>query len=220
MKKDLFISLVLLLIFSAPCQATQQYALSQAVDSPAEITAKTGIAHVYRELVLADKKYYAGFRIDTAGINYPVLVELDKNGEVQHSWEFNDIISDLFIYNATVSVLFDHARSRSLLGGQWVKNGLQAGPASVVVMSNASQQLITCSPASALMSDRYRGGCSSVNPDWKVSFAWREITPRLCGENLVAVSWSQKQNMRLTINPRSGQILKQKPYSGGDICKP
>ncbi len=216
-----FLNLILLFslcLQSSACQASGPAALSAEVIAPAEAARKLNIDNVYRTIQVKDKQYYAGFSIDTDGINHPVLIELDAEGEQHHRWNFEDIISDIFIFNGQVSVLLDTGQNFSLAGKVWVKNPQGFLQNARVVFSDGERHQIVCSPSSLFKDNTHAAGCESFNPSWKVSFAWHDLEPRLCGDFLHAVTWSNTQNQRLRIDPASGKIIEQSAYSGEDIC--
>ncbi len=215
---NLFLFYCLCLLSSVACQASSPVALSVKVIAPARAAKKLNIDNVYRTIQLKDKQYYAGFSIDSDGINHPVLIEADVYGGQQNRWEFEDIISDIFIFNGQVSVLLDTGQNFSLIGNVWVKNPQGFPQNSHIIFSDGQRHLIVCSPSSLFKDNTHAAGCESFNPNWKVSFSWQDFQPRLCGGFLHAVTWSYTQNQRLLIDPASGKIIEQSAYTGEDIC--
>ncbi len=159
-------------------------------------------------LITDDKQYYAGFTVDQNNINHPTLVELDKESGKTGIWNFDEIIADIFISNNKVSLVFDQDDSFSLQDNIWHRNSL------------VLEELISCSPASPLKSNPIRYGCQSHNPDSQITFSWRGITPKVCGDYLYAVTWAQPANRHIIIDVKSGKLKFEKNYSGEDICTP
>jgi hypothetical protein len=205
---------------SFACHAAKIIPLSSEVSEPASIANKLNIDNVYRSLETKSHQYYAGFSIDSDRINHPVLIELDKISGRQNSWKFDEIISDIFIFNSTVSVVLENGENYSLIKGEWVRNSRVLEEMSVVVFSDARQRLISCTPSSLGKADTRQGGCESFNPNWKLSFSWHKVRPKVCGEFLYAVTWEQKHNQRLAINLKSGKVVHKQVFSGEDICTP
>jgi hypothetical protein len=204
----------------AACHASENVPLSDEISNSAQIASKLNMDNAYRSLDLNGRQYVAGFSIDSNGNNHPLLVEFESATGKHSSWHFDDIIADIFLYNASVSVLLDSGKSFSLNNGKWVPNALQLQAGSVIVSSDAKQHLIACSPSSLTMSDTHKGGCESFNPDWKLAFSWHDVVPKVCGNYLYAVTWSAKQNQRLKIDLVSGKVVEQNAFNGGDICTP
>lgn len=211
---------LLLIMLPVASHANEVIPPDSKIANPAAIANKLNIDNVYRTLEANGKQYYAGFSIDSDGINSPVLLEFDKISSKQNSWKFDEIISDIFIFNSTVSVLLDNGENYSLIKGEWVLNPQVLGETSVVVFSDARRQLISCSPSSLGKADTHQGGCESFNPNWKVFFSWYEVQPSVCGDFLYAVTWEQKHNQRLAINLKTGKIVHRAIFSGEDICTP
>jgi hypothetical protein len=208
----------LCLLSSVACQASGPVALSVEVIAPARAAKKLNIDHVYRTIQVKEKQYYAGFSIDSDGINHPVLIEANAYGRQQNRWEFEDIISDIFIFNGHVSVLLDTGRNFSLLKDIWVQNPQGFPQNARIIFSDGLRHLIVCSPSSLFKDSTHAAGCESFNPNWKVSFSWHDLAPKLCGDFLHALTWSNTQNQRLLIDPASGKVIEQSAYTGEDIC--
>jgi hypothetical protein len=206
------------LLLSLTCQAAEHAVMSTEVNSPAETANKLNIDNVYRMIQLKHRQYYAGFSIDSDGINHPVLIEVSSGGAQQHQWGFEDIISDIFIFNGLVSVVLDSGQSFSLLNNVWIHNQQSLLKNARVVFSDGERHLIVCSPSSLFKDSTHAAGCESFNPHWKLSFSWQDFQPRVCGGYLYAVTWEQKHNQRLRIDPASGKIIEQSAYSGEHIC--
>lgn len=204
----------------AACHAAENIPLSYDVSSPAAMAHKLNMDNVYRALEANGKQYVAGFSIDAKRINHPLLVEYELASGKQKSWHFDDIIADIFIYNSSVSLLLDSGISFSLSDGEWIRIPLHLQPASIIVFSDGKQHLIACSPASLSKADTYQGGCESFNPDWKSSFSWHDIQPKVSGDYLYAVSWAKRQNQLLTINPDTGEVIDRKVCRAGELCMP
>jgi hypothetical protein len=212
--------LLLLMQLTVASQANDVIPLSAEVSNPATSANKLGIDNVYRVLEKNGKQYFAGFSIDSAGINHPLLVEFDRRSNKQQSWHFDGNIADIFIYNSLVSVVLDDGKSFSLKKESWEPIPLILGQQSVVVFSDGQQHLIACSPASLSKADTRRGGCESFNPNWKIAFSWFEVTPSVCGNFLSAVTTSYKKNQKLKIDLDSGKVIDRKKFTGEIICTP
>ncbi len=221
MRKFNFNLLYLVLIFSsAACQSTPTTSISSDIIDSGNIIKITSLDNAYLRLDTDDKQYYAGFTVDQNNINHPTLVELDKESGKIGIWNFDEIIADIFIFNNKVSLVFDQGDSFSLQDNIWHKNSLVLEEQSRIVFSDAKNHLISCSPASPLKSDPISYGCQSHNPDWQISFSWRGITPKVCGDYLYAVTWEQPANRHIIIDVKSGKLKFEKNYSGEDICTP
>ncbi len=211
---DLKILFCVLALASVACHATDGSVLSHEVINPAQLADKLNIDNVYRAFETADKQYYAGFRIDADGINHSLLIELDRSEKKRNRWEFDDIITDIFIFDGRVSVVLDSGKNYSLVKGEWVQNQQDFTHNARVVFSDGARHLIVCSPSSLLKANTHAAGCVSYQPDWTVSFPWYDVEPKVCGNFLYAVTWSQTQNQRLKIDLASGKIVGQKKNMG------
>jgi len=219
MKKFKLILFYLFLIsFSVACQSTRAALISNDVFDSADIVRKTNLDNAYLVLDTIDKHYYAGFTISEDGFNHPTLVELDKVTGKIYTWNFNEIISDIFIFNNKVSLVLDSGNSFSLQESAWVKNSLMLEEQSRVIFSNSKEHLISCSPASPQKSDHDKGGCQSHSPNWQFSIPWLEVRPKVCGGLLYVVTWESSGNRRIALDIKSGNIAFEKAYSGEDIC--
>ncbi len=208
------------LLLSAACHAYESVPLSRDTPVSSSILKKTGLDNADLFLDINGKQYHAGFTIDAAGINTPTLVEVDQHGVKQNSWTFDDIIADIFIFDSHVSIALYHGESYSFIDNAWQRNALQMAGRSRIVFSDGKQRLIACSPASLYKEGSRTGGCESYNPNWKISFAWHEVKPKVCGDLLYAVTWSRKQNQRMAIDLDSGKVVHQKVFAGEDVCAP
>ena len=191
---------LLLALFSAACQSTRAAPISNDIIDSSDIVKKTNLDNAYLSLNTDDNLYYAGFTVDQNSINHPTLVELDKvNGKIR-TWNFDDVISDIFIFDNKVSLVLDGGNSFSLQENSWNEIPLVLEEQSRIVFSSANNRLITCSPASPLKSSSDKGGSQSHNPNWQVTFPWREIKPKVCGDQLYAVTWENTENRRIAID--------------------
>lgn len=209
---------LLLALLSAACEANDGTALSRGIADPARIAKETSLDNAYLSFSAKDAIYYAGFVIEEKGINQPTLVVVDKANGKQHTWKFDDIIADMFTFNSRVSIALESGTVYSLNDGKWERSPLELAEGSRIVFSDGKQHLIACTPSSLFMEDTGLGGCESHNPNWKISFSWHDIRPKVCDDLLYAVTWEQKQNRHLAINLESGAIVHQGEYAGEDIC--
>ena len=200
------------------CHAHERIPLSRDIADAPYIVSKTILDNAYISLETRNKHYYAGFTIESDGFNSPTLIEVNKVGGEQKSWKFDDIISDLFVFDSHIAVASDSGVSLSLIDGTWKRNSLALSENPHIVFSDGGKRLIACSPSSLLKEDVRAGGCESYNPNWKVAFPWHHVKPKVCGAFLYAVTWPQKQNQLLAIDLDSGEIVHQQVYAGGDIC--
>ena len=207
-----------LVLFSVACQSTRAAPISSDIIDSTDIVKKTNLDSAYLSLDTLEKYYYAGFIISGDGINHPTLLELDKVTGKIDTWNFDEIISDIFIFNSKVSLVLDGGNSFSLQERAWRKNSLILEEQSRVVFSDSIKHLISCSPASSQKSAPNNGGCQSHNPSWQYSFPWLEVRPKVCGNNLYVVTWEKPTSRHIAIDIKSGKVTFEKSYSGEDIC--
>lgn len=207
-----------LVLFSVACQSTRAAPISNDIFDSGDIVKKTNLDSAYLSLDTIKKHYYAGFTINGDGFNSPALVELDKVTGKVNAWNFDEIISDIFIFNNRVSLVLDSGNSFSLQDSAWSKSPLMLEEQSRVVFSDSIKHLISCSPASPQKSDPNKGGCESHNPSWQHSFPWFEVRPKVCGGYLYVVTWEKPTSRRIAIDIKSGKVAFEKVYSGEDIC--
>lgn len=208
------------MLSSATCYAYEGVALSRDVTGLLNVANETILDSTYLSLKSEGIEYYAGFIIDSEGLNQPAVVRKSKGGHKQKVWKFNAIIADLFLFNSQISVALDSGEVYSLKNDQWRRSTLMLAGSPRIVFSDGKQHLIACSPSSLFKEGAREGGCESYNPNWKLSFSWHDVRPKVCGELLYAVTWEKKQNQRIAINLESGEVVKHELYANGDVCAP
>lgn len=209
---------LLSVLLSAACHANDGTALSRDIADSSRIAEETSLDNAYLSFSTKDAIYYAGFTLEKNGTNQPTLVEVNKADDKKHAWKFDDIIADVFVFNSRISVALDSGVVYSLNTGKWEQSSLELAEGPRIVFSDGKQHLIACTPSSLFKEDTRLGGCESHNPNWKISFSWHDVRPKVCGNLLHAVTWEQKQNQRLVINLESGAVIHQGAYAGEDIC--
>ena len=207
-------------LLSVACHADDSITLSRDIANSAHTAKETSLDNVYLSYSAKDAMYYAGFTIEKNGTNQPTLVEVKSIGGKKTAWKFDDIIADVFVFNSMVSVVLDSGAVYSLNAGRWERGFLVLAERSRIVFGDGKNHLIACSPSSLFKDDASVGGCESHNPSWKISFSWHDVRPRVCGELLYAVTWEKKQNRHIAVNLKSGEIVHQSAYAGGDVCTP
>lgn len=217
-KFNLILLYLFMVLFSVACQSTRAAPISNDIFDSSDIVEKTNLDSVYLSLETIKKHYYVGFTISGDGLNSPTIVELDKVTGKANNWNFDEIISDIFVLNNKVSLVLDSGNSFSLQENAWSENGLILEAQSRVVFSDSIKHLISCSPASPQKSDPNKGGCTSYSPSWQHSFPWLEVRPKVCGDYLYAVTWEKPTSRRIAIDIKSGKVAFEKSYSGEDIC--
>jgi hypothetical protein len=206
------------MLLSASCHAYEGTTLSHVLSDSSSAVNGTSLDSAYLSLKVGDKQYYAGFTIDSDGVNSPTLIEIGKVVSKQKSWKFTDIISDLFIFDTHVSVALDSGEVFSLINDTWAQRLLLLTERPRIVYSDGGRHLIACSSSSPMKEGKRLGGCASYSPNWNISFPWYAVRPRVCGDLLFAVTWQKKQNQRIAVDIGSGKIVRQETYRGGDVC--
>lgn len=215
----LFFTVVFFVLIPLSCQAVGEVALSQKIEDASEIISKTGLGNVYLSLSTKGKRFYAGFKITPDGINQPALIGVHISDSTRVGWTFDKIISDLFIYNGLVSLVFDDGETFSLIDKTWKKAPIFLGRQAHIVYSDGFKHLVSCFPSSPAKADSHQGGCESRNPNWTVNFPWYELPPKVCGGLLHAVTWSHSGNQHIVIDIQTGKITARHQYTGQSFCE-
>jgi hypothetical protein len=204
--------------FLESCYSYDSYPLSQTNFNTAIIVELTTLDNAYILFKSAKKNYFAGFTIDSDGLNTPTLVEINREDGQQKSWSFNDIIADIFIVNNRVSVALNGGATFSLVDRKWQPNQLTFPANPQIIYSDEKGHIIACSPSPLPKEDLGTGQCQSYNPRWKISVPWRSIKPKICEDYLHVVTWPDPKKL-LFIDRISGEIIDTKMYKGGDLCE-
>jgi hypothetical protein len=200
------------------CHAVDSNPMSHPVTVAQDVDNVAILDSAYLTLITGGKQYFAGFSIAPDGLNTPVIVEIDVEGGGQRYWEFEEKISDLFLFNSHISVVLDSGATVSLIGGAWQRDQLVVAEHSKIIYSAGQNNLIACSPSSFFKEGARESGCQSYNPNWKISFPWREIEPKYCGKYIQAVTWTVPKQ-RLFIDSFTGKVAHQEKYLDGTLCK-
>jgi hypothetical protein len=200
------------------CHAVDSHPMSHPVTVAHDVENIATLDSAYLTLQSGGKRYFAGFSIAPDGFNTPVIVEIDVEGGGQRYWEFEEIISDLFLFNSHISAVLDSGATFSLIGSAWQRDALVVAEHSKIIYSTGQNHVIACAPSSLFKEEDRESGCQSYNPNWKISFPWREIEPMYCGKYIQAVTWTVPKQ-RLFIDSSTGKVAHQEKYLDGTLCK-
>lgn len=223
MKKYNWIVAATLLLLTA-CQTNANGSLTLGEDGT--VTGADGkklqldIQGVYDSLNYGGLHYFAGFKIDGEGTNYPYIARVGGDVSAINYWSFEKIPNDIFVYQKNVHVVTTGGQVYSLEKGEWNLIKLNFPKDAQVVFSDNNSNLIICYPAALEKAVLQESGCKSLNNQWQQDFVWHTQVPKMCNGKLYAIAHEKGSNIFKKIDIKKGKEisssqLKQIPE---DLC--
>lgn len=223
MKKYNWVVAATLLLLTA-CQTNANGSLTLSEDGT--VTGADGkkvqldIQGVYDNLNYDGLNYFAGFKIDKEGTNYPYIARVSGDMSAVNYWSFEKIPNDMFVYQKIVHLVTTDGHVYSLEKGEWNLIKLTFPQDSQVVFSDNNSNLIICYPAALEKAVLRKSGCKSLNDQWQQDFVWHTQVPKMCDGRLYAVAQEKDSNILKKIDITTGKAvssskLKQVPE---DLC--
>jgi len=224
MKQYNWIFAAALLLLTA-CQTNATDSLKWAEDGV--VTGMDGkklqldILGVYDNLSYAGQNYFAGFKIDKEGNNYPHIVRVRDDLSSVKYWPFEHIPNDIFIYQEKVHAVTTDGQVYTLQDEKWNPIDKKFPRDSQVVYSDYKNDLVVCYPAAMEKTGDDNSGCISTRNNWKLDFVWFTTVPKVCNGKLHVVEEKVNSKLFKQIDLATGKILKSEPVKNlpEDICK-
>lgn len=172
--------------------------------------------NVYLSRTLGAISFSAGFTIDGGGINTPVISIDTHNGSIRN-YISEEIVTDFFYYNATITAALLSGKTLFFQKGEWVAGDLELPPDSTIVFTN-NGNIIACSPRSPLKASNAQGSCTSRNPNWHTEIPWRTITPKICDDNIYAIVKLKNVEEYWEISRLDGKVITRDARKAATAC--
>lgn len=164
--------------------------------------------------------YFAGFKIDEEGTNYPYIASIGDHKSAVKYWPFENIPNDIFVYQKKIHVVTTDGHVYSLEKAEWILIERDFPRDSQVVYSDNNSNLIICYPAALEKAVLQQSGCQSLDNRWKQDFVWHTQVPKMCDGTLYAIAQEKGSSVLKKIDVTTGKevssrALKQTPK---DLC--
>ena len=179
------------------------------------------IQGVYDNLSYAGENYFAGFKIDKEGNNYPYIVQIGNDLSSIKYWPFDQIPNDIFIYKEKIHVTSMDGQVYSLQDGKWTLTDKKFPHETQIVYSDNKENLVLCYPAAMEKTGNQDSGCISTSNNWKLDFVWFTTVPEVCNGKLHIVEENNNSKLFKQIDLATGKTLKSEAVKNlpEDICK-
>ena len=179
------------------------------------------ILGVYDNLSYAGQNYFAGFKIDKEGNNYPHIVRVGDDLSSVKYWPFEHIPNDIFIYQEKVHAVTTDGQVHTLQDEKWNPSDKKFPRESQVVYSDYKNDLVVCYPAAMEKTGDHISGCTSTSNNWNLDFVWLTIVPKVCNGKLHIVEENSISKLFKQVDLATGKILKSETVKNlpHDICK-
>ena len=182
---------------------------------------KLDIQGIYDDLSYLGANYFAGFKIDKEGNNYPTIVQVPSDLSSVKYWPFEYIPNDIFIHQEKVHVITTDGQFYVLQDEKWNLIDKKFPRESQAVYSDYKNDLVVCYPAAMEKTGDHISGCTSTSNNWKLDFVWLTIVPKVCNGKLHIVEENSISKLFKQVDLATGKILKSETVKNlpHDICK-
>lgn len=164
--------------------------------------------------------YVAGFEIDKAGVNHPMLARISVDLKDVKYWNIDTIAKDFFIYKADLHLNDANGNVYVLNNSNIDKANFKLKPNSTIIAAN--DDIVACYPSSMFKAVKDIGACYSVQKKWSVTVNWLDVTPKICNDNLFAFEKNADTSLVKKIDLNDGKIIESIPVKAmpKDLCNP
>ena len=162
--------------------------------------------------------YVAGFEIDKAGVNHPMLARISVDLKDVKYWNIDTIAKDFFIYKADLHVNDVNGNVYILVNSNMEKAKFTLKPNSTIIAAN--NDIVACFPSSMFKSVKDIGACYSDQKNWSVTVNWLDVTPKVCNNTLVAYEKNYDNSLIKKIDLNNGKLIDSIPVKAApkNLC--
>lgn len=183
---------------------------------------RSGLQSVYEGLVLADRVFLVGFKIEANGVNVPQVVSFSLPNTEQHKyWKFETPVQGIFLRNEQVTLNDIDGGIFAFKGEEWMRLEEKWPPNSRVVWSDGKGDLIVCHRAGIQREDPHVGACFSTSKHWQTPVVWLKMEPKVCGAFLHVFDESSSGGVLRVLSKDTGKELRHTKLrrTPSDLCR-
>lgn len=179
------------------------------------------ITGIYNHASFANHMFFAGFRIDAEGNNFPIIARVNHKLTQVKYWPLLEVPSDLFVYQQSLHLVTTEGDVFKLDHDFWQLTELRLPPNSKAIYSDENENLVICYPGSIAKAVVEPSGCRSLKHHWEFEQVWQTVEPTVCKDEAYLLSQKPALQMLRKIDLKTGKIVSARPviHIPKDLCE-